>query len=283
MELQEVCDSLVHETEGVQACVVLDLETSLTLSQSRRAGIGGATIRQASRAAGDIFRGRLLRQLARTLPTEPPLEDFVREAQMTTTVAHLFMSNLPGWNNGLLVCVTDKTVSIGLGWMAVHQAIHHIAEIPPEAAYRAAQAREQQPDPTVGSTSPGDPESVGRTEAEQHAETGQTAKPMRTAPRHREPPQQRVRREPEEAPAPPPTPPAVTVPARSAEQTYYRGVPVQRAQTEKEPLAGKTPEDNPGPETGTDEKGKGKAQESKPGVGKLSARAFFAPRKSPKS
>ena len=279
MELQEVCDSLVHETEGVQACVVLDLETSLTLSQSRRAGIGGATIRQASRAAGDIFRGRLLRQLARTLPTEPPLEDFVREAQMTTTVAHLFMSSVPGWNNGLLVCVTDKTVSIGLGWMAVHQAIDHIAEVPPENAFRAAQASEQQPDPALGSTSAEDPESRGRTEAGQHAKTGQDAEPVRTAPRHRELPPVIA-----EASAPSAPPPVVTVPARSAERTsYYRGVPVQRAQTEKKPLAGKTPEDNPGPETGADEKGEAETLESKPEVGKLSARAFFAPRKSPKS
>lgn len=132
MELREVCESLVHETEGVRACVVLDLETRLTLTQCLGPGFGPAVVRHAARTAGGIFRGKLLRQFARTLPGDRSASGFVREAQVSTVGAHWFMALLPRFPSALLVCITDKSVNIGMGWMAVHQALDCLREDPPE-------------------------------------------------------------------------------------------------------------------------------------------------------
>ena len=132
MELLEVCESLVQETDGVRACVVLDLQTSLTLAQCLERGFGNADVLQATRIAGGIFRGKLLRQFVRTLPGDRGADGFVREAQVTTAGMHLFMASLAKFPNALLVCVTEKSVNIGMGWMAVHQALDHLREDPPE-------------------------------------------------------------------------------------------------------------------------------------------------------
>lgn len=132
MELQEICDSLVHETDGVRACLVLDLQTSLTLTQCLEPGFGTADVLQATRAAVGVFRGKLLRQFVRTLPGDRAADGFVREAQVTTMDSHLFMSALPRFPDALLICVTEKSVNIGMGWMAVHQALDRLREDPPE-------------------------------------------------------------------------------------------------------------------------------------------------------
>lgn len=131
MELQSVCDDLVDETEGLVVCVLLDLETGLTLAQASRPGVEPVAVESVGRAAGTMFRGKLIGQFVRSLPTPRSIEGFVREAQITTANTYRFMSTLPGWNNALLVFVTDKTVSIGLGWMAVHQAFDRLLQARP--------------------------------------------------------------------------------------------------------------------------------------------------------
>ena len=303
MELHEVCDSLVHETEGVQACVFLDLETRLSLAQARRPGVGAVAIRRATRAAGDVFRGRLLRQLVRTLPTERLLEDFVREAQMTTTETHIFMSTVPRWNNAVLVCVTDKAVSIGLGWMAVHQAIDSIGQVPPESLSKAAEPQrelyseplgnthteQQHPDPLpepqpVPLPEP-KPEAVGPGRPAATSEDVPVARPAEPEPRLP------AAKAADEAPTPersryPDRTPLATPAARARRDHHvYRGV---RQQPRIEPAArtpvGEAPTDRPSaaPEDAQVKKPP-EPEETKPALSKLSARAFFTPKRSTKT
>lgn len=289
MELHEVCDSLVHETEGVQACVFLDLETRLSLAQARRPGIGAVAIRRATRAAGDVFRSRLLRQLVRTLPTERHLEDFVREAQMTTTGMHIFMSTVPRWNNAVLVCVTDKAVSIGLGWMAVHQAIDSIEQVPPESLSKAAELQrklypeQRHPDPLPEPR----PETVEPRRTATTSEDVPVAQPVEPRPRlpatraaDEAPPPRRSR-------SPDPTPvatPKATARARR-DQHVYRGVRQQpRIGPAPSTPVVEEPTDRPSaaPEE-TQTKKPSEPKETKPALGKLSARAFFTPKKGTKT
>lgn len=128
MELQNVCDNLVDESDGLVACMLLDLETGLTLAYAGRRGFDAAAAERIMRAAGTMFRGHLVEQFARSLPTPKPVGGFVREVQITTTNTYHFMSTLPGWPNTLLIFVTDKSLSIGLGWMAVHQAFDRLLQ-----------------------------------------------------------------------------------------------------------------------------------------------------------
>ena len=151
MELQTVCDRLVDETDGLLACVVLDLETGLALSQACRPGVDAAAVEKSTRVAGSMFRGRLVRQFAQSLATVRPgnrqrasarsVDGFVHEAQITTASTYQFMSMVPGWRNALLLMVTDRTLSIGLGWMAVHDAFAWIAQARPGVAQAVQEGR----------------------------------------------------------------------------------------------------------------------------------------------
>ena len=129
MGLQNVCDSLVEETDGLLACIVLDLDTGLTLATSCREGIDAAAASTVTRRLGGLFRSKSL-----TLTTPKRAEGLVREAQVTSRNTYHFMATLPGWNSALLVFVTEKVVSIGLGWMAVHQAFDRVLQARPGAA-----------------------------------------------------------------------------------------------------------------------------------------------------
>ena len=147
MELQSVCDNLVDESDGLVACMLLDLETGLTLAYAGRHGFDAAAAERIMRAAGTMFRGQLVEQFARSLPKPKPVGGFVREVQITTTNTYHFMSTLPGWPNTLLIFVTDKSLSIGLGWMAVHQAFDRLLRAEPDSPAAGSARPSETPPP----------------------------------------------------------------------------------------------------------------------------------------
>ena len=147
MELQSVCDNLVDESDGLVACMLLDLETGLTLAYAGRHGFDAAAAERIMRAAGTMFRGQLVEQFARSLPKPKPVGGFVREVQITTTNTYHFMSTLPGWPNTLLIFVTDKSLSIGLGWMAVHQAFDRLLQAEPDSPAAGSARPSETPPP----------------------------------------------------------------------------------------------------------------------------------------
>ena len=67
MEAHDICDSLAHETEGVRACVVLDLDTGFTLLSSRRAVVDAAEVRRMVRTACLVCQNKLLGRYAAAL------------------------------------------------------------------------------------------------------------------------------------------------------------------------------------------------------------------------
>lgn len=133
MEAHDICDSLAHETEGVRLCVVLDLDTGITLLTSRRAVVDADEVRRVVRTACLVCQNKLLGRYAAALSPPRPADGLVREAHVSTTAAHIFMGCLPNLPNALLICETDKTMNIGFGWIAVHRALERFASVPPEA------------------------------------------------------------------------------------------------------------------------------------------------------
>ena len=131
MRLNDVCRRVIEDAEGARGCVVVDLATGLPLGHATREGDGEDVAFAAARLATQMFRGRLARQLAIELPTIHDGE--LREAQVTTRGQHWFMVPVPGWDDCLAVSVTDAAVSVGLGWMALHQACDEIAAAAPPA------------------------------------------------------------------------------------------------------------------------------------------------------
>ena len=133
MDMKSACAEILHEVDGSLGCIVIDKETGLTVAAECRPGraMNPATINLVSVVSTNMFCGKLIGQfeaaLGRPKGSNP---GYVREVQMTTENANQFMAAIPGWEQGLFVLVTDKNVSLGLGWMAVHRAIERIGKAP---------------------------------------------------------------------------------------------------------------------------------------------------------
>lgn len=143
MDMQRACASMLDEIDGALGCIVIDLQTGLTVAAEYRPGtaVDAAAINLVSVISTNMFRGKMIRQfeslLVRRRGEQGSLPGFVREVQMTTAATNQFMATIPGWQEGVFVLVTDKSVSLGLGWMAVHRMIGRMGAA--EAAWSAQQ------------------------------------------------------------------------------------------------------------------------------------------------
>ena len=252
MGLQNVCDSLVGETDGLLACILLDLDTGLTLATSCREGVDAAVASTVARHLGGLFHSKSL-----TLTTPRHAEGLVREAQVTSRNTYHFMATLPGWSNALLVFVTERVVSIGLGWMAVHQAFDRVLQARPGSATNQvsqeprtappaapeprsqppAAATPQTPPPVAPSDRPepskarlGPPSGIRPAATSSASSPRQAIPPAAQAPRRQVP----TPAAPERQAMPPVTQPA----PRPDSDEPARGIPQLRESTESAPAVG---------------------------------------------
>lgn len=133
MDLQVVCRDVMDDVDGSLGCVLADLETGLPLASEYRAGtiMDAKMVALVSYVGIDLFRGKLVRNFERTLSrTHASSEGFVREVQLTTNNTYQFMSAVPGWDQVIFILVTDKNVSLGMGVLAVHDAVRRLGETP---------------------------------------------------------------------------------------------------------------------------------------------------------
>ena len=128
-EVQEVCEDVIASAEGSLACAVVDLATGTTVAAAYDPDteLNANRIGMVSVAVREMFRGRLIRQFHRAWSSGNSVpEHFVREVQMATANSYQFISVVPDRMDTLFVLITDRTVSLGLGWMSVHQALEQL-------------------------------------------------------------------------------------------------------------------------------------------------------------
>ena len=254
MDVQNACREVISEVDGSLGCIVIDMQTGLTVASECRQGaaLNDAMIGLVSVISTNMFCGRMIRRFEELLDRSgPSAEGFVREVQMTTAQTNQFMSAIPGWQNGLLVLITNKSVSLGLGWMAVHRIVDRLRTLP-SAAAQAAEAPPPRPAPELGApTSAKVLPEAGPTPAAPLPQApfaeqlrGQPSAPASPLAVEEGRPQQapdagyRFNRPPgEEAPlaAPPPGNAAATAPEQPVPGTAYAA--------EGPPMLGRTPED----------------------------------------
>ena len=131
MDLQEVCESVIKETEAVLNCLVFDLDDDRTLASAARAdsALQQTDIDAALNTGKELFRGKYVDQFVQSLATGLiATRGFVREVQITNAHNYQFMAAVPGRDDAVLVVFTEKTLTLGLGWMAVHQTQDLLAE-----------------------------------------------------------------------------------------------------------------------------------------------------------
>ena len=240
-ELRSVCEDILEDVEGSLGCAAIDLETGSTLAAACRPAsvLDASGVDVISVAVSEMFHGRLIRQFHRAWSGGAAApERFVREVQMATANSYQFMSVVPGWDDCLLVLVTDRSVSLGLGWMAVHQGLSRIAELPrADAPARMPPAR---PAPRVEAPAPRRPvpEARPRPSEQRRSTPAATAAPPpgdagAATPATSPPPAP----EPAVPPSPPPPDPVTAAPPAARRQTprqrTYRGVPLGKSETER--------------------------------------------------
>ena len=158
MDMQDVCATMLDEIDGALCCIVIDMQTGLTVAAEYRPGsvVDAAAINLVSVISTDMFRGKMIRQFESVLERpESGLPGFVREVQMTSATINQFMAAIPDWDDGVFVLVTDKSVSLGLGWMAVHRMIGRIGvseawTAPNQPHHDPASAQQPAPIPSDG-------------------------------------------------------------------------------------------------------------------------------------
>lgn len=128
MRLQELCEQTVADVDGCLGCSVVDLETGLPLGieVAARSIVGQEAMELMSAAGADYFRGRMVWQLELAMTGSQSATSFVQEIQTTTEHTSIFMSVVPGREDTLLVLITDKAANLGLGRIAMRQALARI-------------------------------------------------------------------------------------------------------------------------------------------------------------
>lgn len=149
MDMQGACAEVLAELDGSLGCIVIDMQTGITVAAEYRQGsvMNPATVNLVAVLSTNMFQGKLIRQFEGALARPAASgQEFVREVQMATEHTQQFMAAIPGWAGALLVLVTDKTVSVGLGWMAVHRMIGRFGDAtPPGLGRQDADVQPPQP------------------------------------------------------------------------------------------------------------------------------------------
>lgn len=133
MRLRDLCDGIIADVDGCLGCAVVDLTTGLPLAMQVVPGtlLNPVALEVMSAAGADYFRGRAVWQLETAMSGGAAGAGFVREIQTTTEDTYHFMSIVPGREDTLLILITDKAANLGLGWIAMRQALARVSEVDP--------------------------------------------------------------------------------------------------------------------------------------------------------
>ncbi len=133
MRLRDLCDGIIADVDGCLGCAVVDLTTGLPLAMQVVPGtlLNPAALEVMSAAGADYFRGRAVWQLETAMAGGAAGAGFVREIQTTTEDTYHFMSIVPEREDTLLILITDKAANLGLGWIAMRQALARVSEVDP--------------------------------------------------------------------------------------------------------------------------------------------------------
>ena len=133
MNLDELCRGIAAEVNGYLGCAVVDLDTGLPLAMNIVPGssLNSVAMECLSVASVDYFRGKTVWQLEMEMSGGAGASQagFVHEIQTTTADMHHFMAMVPDWESTLFILVTGKNANLGLGWIAMRDALLRIKEM----------------------------------------------------------------------------------------------------------------------------------------------------------
>lgn len=132
MSLQTICESIYSDVNGAIAVAVVDLSSGMPLQVYHRVSYFTQDyVDLVSAASVDMFRGRNVVKVEEQLADQRnrPLSHSIQEVLMTTEGTIHFMAVLPEKKDILALLVTNKKVSIGMGWAVLRNALPEISSL----------------------------------------------------------------------------------------------------------------------------------------------------------
>ncbi len=132
MSLQTICESIYSDVNGAIAVAVVDLSSGMPLQVYHRVSYFTQDyVDLVSAASVDMFRGRNVAKVEEQLADQRnrPLSHSIQEVLMTTEGTIHFMAVLPEKKDILALLVTNKKVSIGMGWAVLRNALPEISSL----------------------------------------------------------------------------------------------------------------------------------------------------------
>ncbi|MGR9105426.1 MAG: hypothetical protein ACU843_00695 [Gammaproteobacteria bacterium] len=133
-KLDDVLRNIVNEVDGALGCAVVDLSSGLLLGVAHNVPYFTTSYLEAVAAAAvDMMRGKNVKAVESLLSSQrgKPVENMIKEVQMTTEKTYHFMATVPEKQNALVVLITSKSANLGLGWSAVRNNMGSISPLCP--------------------------------------------------------------------------------------------------------------------------------------------------------
>ena len=129
--------AVVQEVDGALGCAVCDLRTGDLIGVAHIVPYFTREYLEAvSAAAVEMFRGQTVRHVEDLISANRgrPSERLMEEVQMTTRHTIHFMAILPNHTEAVIVLITTRETSVGMGWSSMRRAILPVEEILDETA-----------------------------------------------------------------------------------------------------------------------------------------------------
>jgi len=117
--------SIVEEVDGALGCAVADMRDGGLLGVHHKVRYFTTQYLEAVAAAAvEMFRGPTVRRVEDLISSYRGVESerLIEEMQMTTRHTFHFMMVLPNYPDAVIVLITTRDTSLGMGWAAVRRA-----------------------------------------------------------------------------------------------------------------------------------------------------------------
>lgn len=124
--------SVVDGVDGALGCAVADMRTGELMGVAHNVPYFTAEYLEAVAAAAvEMFRGKTVRHVEDLISARRgvPSERLMEEVQMTTRHTIHFMMVLPNNPEAVVVLITDRRTSLGMGWAATRRSVLDIEPI----------------------------------------------------------------------------------------------------------------------------------------------------------
>ena len=124
--------SVILEVEGALGCAVADMRSGALLGVAHHVPyFTDEYLKAVAAAAVDMFRGQTVRHVEDLISLQRgrPSERLIEEVQMTTRSTIHFMMVLPNHPEAVVVLITTRETSLGMGWAAARRSVLQIEPI----------------------------------------------------------------------------------------------------------------------------------------------------------